>query len=406
MLETQASLQDQELLLKEKITNYNKCADQVEVLSGVTVQQEKEIRKLQEKLDNIEANANRHKLIISGLIEKEGENVTHEVLAFFKAKLRIDMTIELRYARRVGQGDTRAVEVGLMDIGQKGLIYKSLKNLKDIKNEKGFTYQVWDHLPEHLQEEDYRRRKIMTDNRIKARRNTAHKIDMSMKRNQLYMNNTLFKKQAPAPTAQDLLNMTDADRECIQGARLAAMNIHREKGNKFIAYVLEAGDIEEVRSTYKHLKLKHADSTHVAVTYNIAGENPELCDHEDNGEICADARMLKIIMDGKHTNVAIFLVRYHSGQNLGVRRFAIIKDLTTEALSLLSDRENFFVSRLPKAKLVVRLPKGKNLRTRGKVFGGRGGSHAQRGGFQASKAYTTQSESERETMDTDTKQKW
>ena len=400
---TNQTVEDQGLLLKEAITNYNKCADKMEILTGVTVRQEKEIKKLQDKLEGMEATANRHKLIITGIQDKEGENVVHEVLAFFKAKLLIQETIELQYARHFGQGENKSIEVALTHIKHKGLIYKHLKNLKDVKNEKGYRYQVRDHLPERLQEEDYRRCKIMRDNRVKARTNTAHKIDMSVKCNQLYMNNTLFKKQAPAPTAWELLGMDDEDRERVQQVRLASTNIHKEKNNSFITYVLEAGDMQEVRSSYRHLKLKHPDSTSITVAYNIASKNPEYCDYEDNGEVGAGAQMLKAITDAKHSNVALFLVRYHSGQNLGTRRFAIFKDQAAEALALLENRENFFASRLPAAKLAVKA-KNKGVRTRGKMYGNRGASHSSHRRFTPTPAsgIITSMESDVDTMDTDT----
>ena len=71
----------------------------------------------------------------------------------------------------------------------------------------------------------------------------------------------------------------------------------------------------------------------------------------------------------------MFLVRYHSGQNLGVCHYEIFKEMTNNALELLAERENFYASRIPSHKLMVKVPKKSAMRTRGRITGIRGGTH-------------------------------
>ena len=159
---------------------------------------------------------------------------------------------------------------------------------------------------------------------------------------------------------------------------LASTPVHKEKSNCFTAYIMETADIKDIRAAHKHLKLKHMDATHVTVAYNLASENPEMSDYDDDGEIGAGSRILKVLTDGDIVNVAIFLIRYHSGQNLGVRRFEIFKEMTDTAIELLNDKDNFYASKLKSSKLMMSIPKSNKKRTRGRITGIRGAAHSGR----------------------------
>ena len=261
----------------------------------------------------------------------------------------------------------------LENVADKSKIYKGTSNLKGVKNSNGFAYQIRDVLPERLQEMDTWQRQMIGENKQKSRQNTAHKIDMSVKGNKLMVNNSVYKKKVQEISAGDLLQISDEERDKIQMARLAKTDIHHEEHNQFQAYILESGDINEVRAAYKHLKLKHPEATHVTVAYRLTGIGPEYADYEDNRETGAGSRLLKAIVNAQKMDVAIYLVRYHSSQNLGVRRFTIFKDMAEKALELLAERENFFASTIPAHKLKVKY--AKKTRTCGKVTGIRGGAN-------------------------------
>ena len=113
------------------------------------------------------------------------------------------------------------------------------------------------------------------------------------------------------------------------------------------------------------------DTTHVAVVYNLGGETPDFQDYDDNGEIGFGTRALKQLQTRKFINVAIYMVRYHSGNNLGQRRFEIFKEQTDQVLELLQNPDNFYTSRCHKSDKRLRTPKS---RSRGKITGVRGGA--------------------------------
>ena len=55
-------------------------------------------------------------------------------------------------------------------------------------------------------------------------------------------------------------------------------------------------------------------------------------DAVDDGEIGASRRMLQKMIDESYYNREVFVVRYHSGRNLGTARFKIILDIADKAL--------------------------------------------------------------------------
>ena len=376
-------LDEQNQIIQATVTNFNRCVDKVDVLSSVTVRHNEDIDMLKRRLEMLDVTNNRNKLVITGIVEKAEEDVKLVILTFFKAKLLIDDTITVLSAKRLGPstaGTVRPIEILLENNQHKGLIYKHTKNLKGVTNENGYSYNIIDVLPERLQEQENRNRQLIRENKVRAKNNTAHKINMSVKQRRLYVNNQVYQKKAPLPTDRELLQLSQEDRERVQMARLASTTVYRERNNRFLAYVLETCDIQEVRATNRHLRLKHLDATHITVAHHLPTENPETSDYDDNGEIGAGSRMLKAITERKVDNVAVYLVRYHSGQNLGKRRFEVFKEMTNKALDLLEDRENFYASTIPSNINRVKIPKTVKMRTRGRVFGARGASHSQRGG--------------------------
>ena len=123
-------------------------------------------------------------------------------------------------ARRLGPSDlnkVQPIEVTLSCMEDKTKIYKNVKNLKGAKNSKGFGYQIRNQLPERLQEEDTRMRQLMGRNNAKARQNTAHNISMSIKRNKLMINNTVYKKIALCGLRWFKLNVS----KCQKDAKLS-----------------------------------------------------------------------------------------------------------------------------------------------------------------------------------------
>ena len=180
--------------------------------------------------------------------------------------------------------------VELANVTDKGTIYKHVKNLKGKTNSKGKSYSVRDDLPEEAQEEDKRYRQMIA---LHKKNTTATNIKLSVKNRKLMINNSQYRKRAPAPSDAELLQMSDSEREIVQEKSLMQSKDHNEKGNKFMAYLCETDNTEEVRSVYKHLRIKHTSATSITMAHNITGDMPDLRDYDDNGETGMGSRMLE-----------------------------------------------------------------------------------------------------------------
>ena len=230
-------------------------------------------------------------------------------------------------------------------------------------------------LPERKQDSDRWYRQIMARNK----KSVAHKLNMSFKRNQLHIQNKPYSKKAPAPSAKALLGMTAEERAEVQTAKVVNSTKKTEKRNNFYGYAAPVQNISEVCALYKHFKLKHADATHVTMAHMIEGARPELQDYDDDGETGAGRRIVEWLRTEQVQNTVVFIVRYHSGQNLGNRRFELILEIVAELIENIKSDDSYIVSKLKPAGARVQLKTRVNKRARGRSPRTRGGAMFARG---------------------------
>ena len=130
--------------------NIHKVSEEVRMLKGIVTKQAQQINLLKEYNVNKESSQMRNNLMISGLDESEEENndsLMGIISAFFKHTLKIRKDIKISAARRIGMVSPRTVQITLVHICDKGLIFKSTKNLKNVRNQSGGSYFINDHLP-------------------------------------------------------------------------------------------------------------------------------------------------------------------------------------------------------------------------------------------------------------------
>ena len=204
---------------------------------------------------------------------------------------------------------------------------------------------------------------------------TASRIRMSVKNRQLTINNTRYRPEVPVLDLGECINIDPDEMHIVQEKQLVALKEYRERGNVYYAYAYVTNSIPEVRSIYKHLRMKHHDATHIMMAHNIAGLQPELKDYADNGEVGSGNRLLSKLIDGKFVDTAAFVVRY-CGNNLGVQRFEIINELMDQVLPMVTENCNYLASKLKPKHHQMKMV---NRRTRGRITGSRGGMVAGRG---------------------------
>ena len=78
----------------------------------------------------------------------------------------------------------------------------------------------------------------------------------------------------------------------------------------------------------------------------MIGDSPINLDFSDDGEYSAGRRIVEGLTQNKEESCAIYIVRYHSGQNLGVHRFELMLEMAAELCELIKKPENVITSRV------------------------------------------------------------
>ncbi len=93
----------------------------------------------------------------------------------------------------------------------------------------------------------------------------------------------------------------------------------RDRGSKFLGYAFPVKNEGEVREHLQQLRKQYHDATHVCHAY-ILGATRNISHSSDDGEPnnTAGKPIQRAIMGSGITNVAVFVVRYYGGTQLGV----------------------------------------------------------------------------------------
>ena len=107
-----------------------------------------------------------------------------------------------------------------------------------------------------------------------------------------------------------------------------------KEGNKFTGCAAEVHSIENLIVCYKQLRYRFPEASHVMCAYRIL--DPDIAHTQDavnHGKHGVGRQLLNLLVDGQHDNKAVFVVRYHSGTNIGPYRFKLINKVAEAALN-------------------------------------------------------------------------
>ena len=326
-------------------------SEKLDLLANLCARQANEVRQVRSKAEQDEAYANRHKLYISGIEENRDEDVTENVnetiTKFFEHQMKIRKKIEIQAAVRIAGADPRTIMVTLLNIKDKGAVYKHSKNLKGLKNGKDNGYYVNDHLPAGLQEIHRRHRDIIRANNNPNITPPDQKFTMKIKKGKLMIDSTLYKKKVCVPTYNQLTapeNMKNIDKVILtEGEEIKYGNC------TFYGLSQEVKSIEDVRNGYIKAFKKHISSTHLVCVFSLPGrEKHFLQDYVDDDDHTVGRSLLSLLTKNNITNRAVFVARYYGGSNLGPPRFDAYRDAARSAIACSSfntiTKQNQFVA--------------------------------------------------------------
>ena len=314
------------------------CEDKLKVLTNVTIHQDQRIKGLKSRADKAEKRSMQNNLLLSGLPEMKGEKCKELVKNFITKTLNIKDEIPIVNAHRIGKGENRIIVFKLQSQQHKGIIYKSSKVLKDIKDENGRQkYYLNDQLPDELAEEQRRGRQIIKFNKSLI---DSQQQSIEWKKGQLFVDGNKYNPKVQAITDEEILRIamkTDEVKK-ILSINLVESKRQSKDGSHFLAMAKQVYSIQEVIDAYKQVKYRFADGTHLMCAYRILDE--DVAHHQDaidDGEFGAGRRLLQMMIDKSFNNRAVFVIRHHQGKNIGPVRFQIINQVAEEALNKVPD---------------------------------------------------------------------
>ena len=178
--ETQESVQKDILELKE----------QVNLLTDTVVRQANILKEVRSQKEGDDLRRMKCEVIVRGITEKQKENCTEVINQFFNNILKPENAISVVEAHRKGQGKNRPMIVTLSKPSEKAKIYKCVKNLKGVTNEKNQSHQISDHLPAGIGEQSARQKAIARENRSC----TVDQLQMSQQKGELLIKGTKYHK--------------------------------------------------------------------------------------------------------------------------------------------------------------------------------------------------------------------
>ena len=218
----------------------------------------------------------------------------------------------------------------LKNPSDKSVIFANASNLKGKTNGKKKSYFIQEDMTEEQTEQRQFYRDLVKENNEKP---AEQKRTIKMQRGNIIVNDMKIKQKVKTPKDADILCLSACELDQIKAFKIIKGVTHEERESEFISYAAKVASEKDVQTAYLKMRIKYADASHVSCAYRLS--NPDSpCDQGaiDNKDYGIAHAVLKVMKDKDITEMAIFIVHYYGGIQLGKRRFEIASDLTNSAI--------------------------------------------------------------------------
>ena len=334
--DTIQSLQDKNVSLTTDINSLkdeiSQLKHQVSNLSNATIKHDNIIDELQDRNESRDQREMKNNLIIRGIAEKKHENCLQTAANFFKNTMKITDTVQIIRANRLGKGTDRPLLIILKSPGEKGKVFKNVKNLKDVRNDNNKKYQVRNHYTAKGNAHETQINHLMWKN--KSKRSTAEHLEMTVKNGHIHINDVLFKSPITAPTVKSVLQAKQEDRTRWSKVKTVAGNRVSKGDCSFQGYSVVTNKIDVIRDAYMKLRELHGDARHIVCCWRLAGKNfAALQNYVEDQEFGCGPHLLNMLTSAEIYNRAVFVVRYYGGVHLGPSRYQAFVEAAQSAIT-------------------------------------------------------------------------
>ena len=290
--------------------------------AAVMEKQNAEIEKCKKEMEDQEIKRNKAYLYIFGLEQVKEDNAIQKVKDFFRDILKIQQEIPLLKAYKRWDED-KWVVAQFKNIGDKGVVYGHVKNLKGVKNGKNKSFQVKDMLPTRVTERRRRNKEILTRNK---KATVAQRIGLSLKKGELLMDDG--RTYAPAfHCATRLEAAMTTPNELLEMGKIKVVkgDMVKKELSEFVGYVADVNNIEEANMVYKRIRYEHIQDEHLICAVRtpapLAVDQELFYDDEDHG---MGRVLLDYMKEAEIRNRIICVSRNMYGGHIGEKRFDAI----------------------------------------------------------------------------------
>ena len=316
---TIANVKSEQVELKTNVENVTstikEVREEVKILKNVVAKQALQIKLLKQLNEDKEVQNMRNEILIQGLDEVEeedSETLAQIITDFFTQSMKIRKPIHFSGAKQTGNQDPRLIQLTLNNVRNKGVLFKHVKNLKGLKNNKDEGYYINECLPLAKQEYQRKRRNIIRED---TNLSSDLQADFTWKKGDLFINNKLYTDPVNPPSVQSTVEKMD---ETSNNIIITKGELQKNEGCRFIGYSAEVSTLSDVDKAYTIVTKKHADALHVMCAYMLPGtDHMRQQSHCDDGEFGGGRCLFKLLKNSNITHRASFVVRYYGGKHLG-----------------------------------------------------------------------------------------
>ena len=280
-------------------------------------------------MKNLQKVIRKGEFLVHGIMIDEDLTYKEMVENFLKQVMKIDDDLEVVSAHPMGKKLNSPIWFKIHDPDDTATIFENVSNLKEKVNAKKARYRIKEFLSEADRETDSRNLDMIQDNR---RMPMSHQVALTRQKGKLVINGEVYKKAVQPPSLKQIL--LDSTPVSLQNSNIHKGDLKMVNGSAFYTYSTPAASFEQIQQAYKTIKALHISSSSIMCGYRIFGVNHfNLQDFSDDGEHGGGRVILKQLKDAGVWNIAVFVVRYHDGPQLGAQRFKTIEDLAKDVIA-------------------------------------------------------------------------
>lgn len=319
---------------------YKTVKQDLAVVKGTLQRQSVQINAMDNKIVDLTARSMAKNMIISGIVENEGENCKFAVKTFLKEEMDIDLDMcpemEIKIAHRMGipreKAKKKSARAMIAKVNQalKEVMMENLDRLKERFNIQGDPFYVNIQQPEARLESRRNAKAI-----LKRYQNKFPQAKVEIRGEKVYLNNEWKRPLVHAPQPHDLYHDPEEQKE-LNKIKVAYTQPDTAKSSTFWAAAVRAYSTTEVQRAYNKIRQEAPAIDHIPMAFATKHEEESTSGLVDDKEHGAGHKILRAIREAKEQNIAIFVARRFGGEHIGPARFDIISKLATKAIAQLN----------------------------------------------------------------------